>query len=299
MEFTRLENRSIVAVEGEDRLTFLQGLISNDVTKLSAQRAIWAGFLSPQGKFQFDLFLSVRGEALLIEVEADRQEAFVKRLGIFKLRSRVHISPAPDLTVWAAWGGGVEAAFGLSRDAGSASPMDGGTVFVDPRLSAAGLRLVLPADRAETCLKSKGLTEASFAQWDRMRLDLGLPDGSRDMQIDGNLLLELGFEELGGVDFKKGCYMGQENTTRSKHRNLIKRRLVQVRAESGACPPSGTPILLRGEEVGQMRSSVQNIGLALIRLAPLKAAETAPGLVCGGTALTPCKPAWAEFPEVE
>jgi len=296
MEFTRLGNRAVLVVEGEDRIAFLQGLISNDITKVTPDHAIWAGFLTPQGRFQYDLFITALGDSLLIETDADRIEAFVKRLTIFKLRSKVSLRLAPELSVWAAWGSGVEAAFGLSLGVGNAAGFDGGTVTVDPRLAGAGLRLVLPQDRAVTSLKNKGLTEASFDRWDHLRLSLGLPDGSRDMEVDTNLLLELGFEELGGVDFKKGCYMGQENTTRSKHRKLIKRRLVQVNVQ-GETPPPGTPILWQGEDVGQMRSAIDGIGLALVRLEKLKDAKT--GLTCGSSKLIPHKPDWAVFPEVE
>ena len=296
MDFTRLGNRAVLVVEGEDRIAFLQGLISNDIKKAAPDYAIWAGFLTPQGKFLYDLFISILGDAILIDAEAERLDAFIKRLGMFKLRSKVSIRPAPELSVWAAWGAGVEAAFGLSVDAGSAQTFGGGTVSVDPRLSTLGVRLVLPADNAASALQAKGFTEVPFAGWDRLRLALGLPDGSRDMEVEGNLLLEVGFEELGGVDFKKGCFMGQENTTRSKHRKLIKRRLVQVQVQ-GETPLPGTPILLDGDEVGQMRSSIDDIGLALVRLEKLAALQN--GAVCGSAKLILRKPDWAIFPDVE
>jgi hypothetical protein len=164
-------------------------------------------------------------------------------------------------------------------------------------LASAGLRVVLPADHAEATLKAKGLTDARFDAWDRHRLTLGLPDGSRDMEIDGNLLLELGFEELGGVDFKKGCFMGQENTTRSKFRKLIKRRLVQVTVD-GPTPAPGTPITLNGEEVGVMRSAAISIGMGIVKLDKLRDAAH-DGFKCGGATLIPHKPEWAEFPVVD
>ena len=294
MEFTRLENRAVLVVEGEDRLTFLQGLISNDINKASPEQAIWAGFLTPQGKFQYDLFITIHGDRVLLDVEADRIDAFAKRLGMFKLRSKVTINRAADLAVWAAWGPGAIDAFWLAAEAGRAEVIESGTVAVDPRLSVAGLRLVLPLDAATRIFKDKDFCPAPFSQWDLMRLELGLPDGSRDMQVDGNLLLELGFEELNGVDFQKGCYMGQETTTRSKFRNLIKRRLTSVRID-GPVPAAGTVVTLDGVEVGHMGSAVGQIGLATIRLDKMEGGE----LICGDAKLTPHKPDWAVFPAVD
>jgi len=296
MEFTRLGNRAVAVIEGEDRAAFLQGLISNDIDKAATDRAIWSGFLSPQGKFQYDLFIALSGASFLLETEADRLDAFVKRLSVFKLRSKVTIRADAGLSVWAAWGQGAAQAFGLSDQAGQAAEIEGGTVMVDPRLAAAGLRLVLPAGRAEEILKARGFAETPFERWDLHRLALGLPDGSRDMEIDGNLLLELGFEELNGVDFKKGCYMGQENTARGKFRKLIKRRLVQVAAE-GAAPAPGTPVLAGGVQVGVMRSSAGSIGLAQIELGAL--ADSDKEYECGGAKLTADKPAWASFSAAE
>ena len=293
MEFTRLEHRAVLEIAGEDRLTFLQGLISNDITKASPSQAIWAGFLTPQGKFQHDLFITVHGDGFLIEAEAERLDPFVKRLTMFKLRSKVTIQARPDLGVWAAWGAGAAAAFGLAEQAGSAAILAEGTVTVDPRLAAAGLRLV---QRSADQPTAKGFVEAPFAQWDQWRLDLGLPDGSRDMQVDTNLLLELGFEELNGVDFKKGCYMGQETTTRSKHRKLIKRRLVPVTID-GPVPAPGTPILVDGEEAGHMCSAQGQKGLAHLRLDKLQLDQ--PALACAGAKLTAHKPDWAVFPDAE
>ena len=296
MEFTCLEKRAVLEITGEDRLTFLQGLISNDITKASESQSLWAGFLSPQGKFQHDLFISVRGESFLLDAEADRLEAFVKRLTLFKLRSKITLRIAPEFSVWAAWGAGAAQAFGLADQAGAAQNLSAGTVMVDPRLAAGGLRLVLISEQAVETLQSKGFGQVPFAQWDHLRLSLGLPDGSRDMQIDGNLLLELGFEELNGVDFKKGCYMGQETTTRSKHRKLIKRRLVPV-AIDGPVPASGTPIVIDELEIGHMCSAQGSLGLAFLRVDKLPPAGQA--LPCGNAHLIPHKPDWAVFPEIE
>lgn len=294
--FTRLAHRAVLKVSGEDRATFLQGLISNDIKKVVPGKGIWSGFLTPQGKFLHDLFITPQGEDFLLDVEAERADAFAKKLSMFKLKSKVAINRVPDLSVFAAWGEGAATALGLAGEAGASREAGAGTVTVDPRLADIGVRAVL-ADSAP--LTAAGFTEAPFEEWDALRIGLGLPDGSRDLVVEGTLLLEAGFDELGGVDFKKGCYMGQETTTRSKHRNLIKKRLMPVTFD-GPAPAPGTPVTLDGAEAGEIRSTLGGAGIALIRLEKLKAAGGAPGaFVSGDAKVTPAKPAWAVFPDVE
>jgi tRNA-modifying protein YgfZ len=134
-------------------------------------------------------------------------------------------------------------------------------------------------------------TNASAGEWDRHRLSLGLPDGSRDLESDKTILLEAGFDELNGISWSKGCYMGQELTARTKYRGLIKRRLVPVDVD-GPLPPSGTPVYRDATEVGTMRSGCDNRGLAVLRLDALDAL-----LTCGDARLTPHVPAWLRLPQ--
>ena len=123
------------------------------------------------------------------------------------------------------------------------------------------------------------------------RFSLGLPDSSRDLEVDKSTLLESGFEELNGVDFNKGCYMGQELTARTKHRGLIKKRLIPVTYE-GSAPAPGTEITQAGKNAGETRSAVGSTGLALIRLEVLESSEP---LLAGDSVVTPSKPDWANF----
>ena len=128
-------------------------------------------------------------------------------------------------------------------------------------------------------------------------LSLGLPDGTRDMIVDKSILLESGFDELNGVDWNKGCYMGQELTARTKYRGLIKKRLMPVEIE-GAVPEAGTPLILNGKDVGEIRSTAQTdgggLGLALVRLETLEDGAT-PTFEAGDARVTPRKPDWATF----
>lgn len=290
--YTRLTNRALLVVGGEDRQAFLQGLVSNDVARVAPDRAVWAAFLTPQGKFLHDLFIAARGDEYLIDAEADRIEDFRKKLSMYKLRSKVTLTPAEGLGVFAAHGD----TLGLPSEAGAARGFGGGVAFVDPRLPRAGLRLHLPDWQP---LAAAGFDEEPFAAWDERRIRLGLPDGSRDLPVEKAILLENGFDELKGVDFNKGCYMGQELTARTKHRGLVRKRLMPVRID-GAAPAPGTPVMLDGAEAGEMRSSAEGVGLALIRLEQFRAADGRQGaFTCGDARLTPWKPDWAVFPEVE
>lgn len=290
--FVRLPNRALLSVSGEDRVAFLQGLISNDVARVAPDRAVWAAFLTPQGKFLHDLFLAARGDEILIEVEADRLDDLRKKLSLYKLRSKVAIVPAEGLAVFASLGG--SATIGLANEAGAAKSFGSGVALVDPRLARAGLRFYLADDQP---LRAAGFSEGPFDAWDRNRIRLGLPDGSRDLTVEKAILLENGFDELHGVDFQKGCYMGQELTARTKYRGLVRKRLMPVRID-GTPPEPGTPVMFDGAEAGEMRSSAGDLGLAMIRLEHFRKAEGQDGaFTCGEAKLTPWKPDWAVFPE--
>ena len=292
-----LDGRGLLRVSGEDARTFLQGLVSNDVLRVAPDRAIWAAFLTPQGRYLHDFFVCQVGGALLLEGEAARLPELKRRLSIYKLRSRVSIEgPDPSLAVWALLGGEAAEAIGLpTAEPGSATPVGGGVVFVDPRTAAAGLRAVLPKDMGADTLSAHGFVAVNSADYDRQRIVLGLPDGSRDMLVEKSLLLECGFDELNGIDWQKGCYLGQELTARTRYRGLVKKRLLPVAVE-GELPPPGTPILLNGKEIGEIRSGVDGLAMASFRLEGLAAIADAGGSVAVGDArVTPRKPSWASF----
>ncbi len=269
-----LEHRGLLRIEGPDARAFLQGLISNDIERVGPDRMIWAALLTPQGKFLHDLFIVQLGDALLIDAEAARLDDLIKRLRLYKLRSQVTLTDLrQDMAVVAVWP--------TEGEAGAALAWSGGVLAVDPRLPTAGGRAFLP--RANLPAEN-----ATLADWDALRLPLGLPDGSRDMEIDKAILLENGFDELNGVDWKKGCYVGQELTARTKYRGLIKKRLTPVRYD-GAAPPPGTTLHQDGAEVGEMRSGVDGHGVALLRLEALT--KDLP-VTAGSTVVSPHVPAW-------
>lgn len=273
-----LPHRGVLAVEGADRVVFLNGLLSNEVAKAEAGKVLWAALLTPQGKFLHDVFLFTAGETLLLEGESERLEDLKTRLSRYKLRAKVALALRPDLAVVAAFGG----------DSLPDTVPSTALTAADPRLPDAGMRLLVPADQAAT------LATAPLEDYEAHRLALGLPDGSRDLVVEKSMLMDSGFEELHGIDFKKGCYVGQELTARMKYRALVKKRLLPVRIE-GLPPASGTPITTEeGQEAGELRSASggAGLGLALLRLEYLNKAP----LHCGEARVTPQVPAWVKLP---
>jgi hypothetical protein len=277
---TLLADRGIVRIGGADARDFLQGLISNDVASLAPDRPLYAALLTPQGKYLFDFILHDRGETLLLDCERSRVAALLQRLTLYRLRAAVTLDDASD-------GHAVLTVF----DRGPIPPgsIADPAAAVDPRLPELGLRVVLPREQVAGFIAEHGLSEAEPAVYDRLRLTLGVPDGTRDLVLDRSLLLESGFEELHGVSFTKGCFVGQELTARTKHRGLIKRRLLPVRVD-GPLPEPGTPVTRGGKDAGEVRSGAGNLALALLRLDALAAGE-AP-LTAGETILTPAPPPW-------
>ena len=286
-----LPHRALVAVRGPDRMTFLQGLISNNVEKTAADVAIWAALLTPQGKFLHEFFVFAapdeNGEdAVWLECEALRRDDLVTRLAKYRLRSKVSVLAEDTLAVGVTWD---EAPHGV---AGALRRTNGGVVYVDPRLNDAGRRWALP--RASIGDVWADVPRGSPQDYDAFRMSLGLPDGSRDMEVDKALLLENGFEELNGVDYAKGCYMGQELTARTHYRALIKKRLLPV-AVSGIAPSPGSDLTIDGAAAGEMRSAIGDWGLALIRLETWRKGG---GVLtaANGVKLTPVVPAWMKLP---
>ena len=283
-QFSLLPHRSVISVAGADRVEFLQGLISNDTRKVAPGHAVWAALLTPQGRFLNDMFVVDSGQDVFyLETERERAPALARKLKMYTLRSKVVVEDRSAA---------LEVAAVFGDDASRALGLENAVTFTDPRLPTLGVRVIAAAGQAATLLSARGLSEAPLAAYDALRLPLGVPDGSRDLQVEKALLLENGFDELNGVDWKKGCYMGQELTARTKYRALIKKRLFPVRVE-GTLPEAGTPVHQNGEEVGEVRSGMGDRALAMLKL---EAARTGP-LTAGDARIVPEIPTWMRLPE--
>jgi folate-binding protein YgfZ len=263
-----LPDRGLVEVSGPDRATFLQGLVSNDMIALQEGMS-WAALLSPQGKWLTDFLAfeapTIAADAILLDCPRADAPMLVERLSRFRLRSKVTLADrSAEVPVGAVWG---------------EEPPMASLARRDPRLAEAGWRVYGTALGGDP------------ADYDRHRLELGLPDGVRDLDRDKTVLLEAGFDELHGIAWEKGCYMGQELTARTRYRGLLKRRLIPVTVE-GPVPPRDTPVTRDGTQVGEMRSGRDGLGLALLRLEAVQA----PALICGEAVLRPRIPAWMRLP---
>lgn len=276
--------RAVVAITGADRVGFLQGLISQDAERVDNDRAAYGTLLTPQGKFLHDFFLVARNGAILMDCERERADDLVSRLSRFRLRAKVEIAVDTGLSIAAVAGTDAGERFALSADEGAAAQMGDCVAFIDPRTPRLGVRLVGPAKSLETLLSDRGIPPGPFEAYDRLRIACAAPDGSRDMEVEKSTLLESNIDLLNGIDWDKGCYMGQELTARTKYRGLVKRRLAAFRATSDDQVP-GVPVYAGGKQVGEIRSRAGDRVLASVRLETDDGA--APPLEAGGAPIEP------------
>lgn len=233
----KLEDRALFLVGGEDRRTFLQGLITNDVQKLDKQDLIYACLLTPQGKYLYDFFMFEKEEAIFIDCEASQRDALMKRLMMFKLRSKITFTKE-ECDVYALWGGGEN--------------IDGAQ---DPRFGDLGHRVY-----------QKPEIDFEQADYKLHRYQCGVPEGQEDIEQNFSTMQEVGLDSLNAIDWGKGCYMGQELTARIHYRGLLKRKLFSLRWE-GQRPEKDMNILDEEEHnIGQIRSIYKDRGFALLKL---------------------------------
>ncbi|MDR3497912.1 MAG: folate-binding protein [Parvibaculum sp.] len=270
-----LPDRGVLRIGGPEARPFLQNLVTNNVDLADGRQAVYAGLLTPQGKFLFDFIVAADGDGLLLDCDRARAADLVKRLNFYKLRAQVTIEDvSATRKVAAIWGGDVKAA----------------GAFADPRLAALGHRLI--AENSEAALKAAGAAPATPADYHRHRIALGVGDAAHDFEPDRTFPLEVNFDEMNGVDFQKGCFIGQEVTSRTKRRGSVRKRLLPCIVE-GDLPKPHTPVRAAAREVGTVFSGDAESGrvMALLRLDLIHGAT----LEAGNSGLTPEKPVWATF----
>lgn len=299
-KYCLLPGRGVLRLSGADVLPFLQALITRDLDNLSPEQAVYGALLTPQGKYLFDFFLAQQGDALLLDGEAARLETLAKRLNMYRLRADVKIADiSSEWQVCAAFGPGTDTALGLVDGPGAAKTYGDGVAFMDPRLAGAGARIIAPTGQGGGLLAKAGFGPGKAEDYDYFRLGLALPDSGRDLVVDKSLMLESNLEFLRGVDFDKGCFVGQELTARTKYRALVRKRLLPVHID-GPLPAPGTPLLAEEREVAVMRSGQGDRGLALVRLDRLaQAGGLARSLNAGSAKVTLLMPEWADFELLE
>jgi tRNA-modifying protein YgfZ len=286
MKAALLPDRGVVKVAGDDARNFLHGLVSADILSLAPGAARFCALLSPQGKILADFIVTEApardGGGFFLDVERALAKPLVDKLNVYRLRSRVIVEDLSEiLGVLAAWDGCGVAAIGLA--------------YADPRLPALGLRVMIPPHRAADAAAGLGASLLDTSEYEAHRIALGIPKGGVDFAYGDAFPHEADMDQLGGVDFAKGCYVGQEVVSRMEHRGIARTRAVAVRYD-GAAPAVGVAIMAGDRQVGTMGSAAAGHGLALLRLDRVAdAASRGEKLSAGGVAIRPLKPEWARF----
>ncbi|MPZ56858.1 MAG: folate-binding protein [Rhizobiales bacterium] len=286
MQAALLPDRGVVKVTGNGARAWLGNLVTIDMGRVAPGAPRFGALLTPQGKIIAD-FIVAEAEAaesgdFFLDCPRALAPELTDRLNRYKLRAKVMVEDISEvLGVMAVWGGTPTAHLGLT--------------YPDPRLSALGMRCMLAPPRAEEAAKTFGATLADASAYEAHRIALGVPRGGLDFIYGDAFPHETDMDQLGGVDFDKGCYIGQEVVSRVEHRSTARSRVVPIAYDDYA-PDAGTPVMAGEKQVGTLGSTAQGRGLALLRLdrAADALAQSVP-LEAGGIPIRPVKPDWARF----
>ena len=286
MQVALLPDRGVVKVAGDDARGFLNGLVTNDIAKVAPGKPRFAALLTPQGKIIVDFIVAEApgndGGGFFLDCPRALASALVEKLNFYKLRAKVICEDLSNvLGVMAIWDGTAESEYGLS--------------YPDPRLPVLGSRIMLPPHLAEEAAADLGGMLAGADAYEAHRIALGVPRGGLDFIYGDTFSHEADMDQLNGVDFGKGCYIGQEVVSRVEHRASARSRVVPIVYDEFA-PSSGLPVMAGDRQIGTLGSTAKGHGLALVRLDRIGDALAAGATIeAGGIAIRAVKPAWAKF----
>ena len=287
MQAALLPDRGVIKVSGDTARKFLDGLVTSDLDSLTPEAARFAALLTPQGKIIVDFIIveapADDGGGFFFDVPRALAQTLMDRLAFYRLRAKIAIEDMSDrIGVVAIWDGD-----GTS---------DRGLVYTDPRLPALGRRMLLPPDVAAEAAAEMGATLVDATVYEAHRIAHAVPRGGLDFAYNDAFPHEAGMDDLRGVDFDKGCYVGQEVVSRMQHRGSVRTRIIGVALKDFA-PETGVAVLAGDKQAGTMGSAADGRGIALVRLDRL-ADATASGqrITAGGLDIRPLKPEWARFP---
>ena len=274
-----LTDRTVLQITGEDRVSFLQGLVTNDVEKIPEDEARFAGLLTPQGKILFDFFIVPGEESFLLDCPAAVSAGLAKRLTFYKLRAKVAVADVSSRwRVAAAWGEG----------AADWAKVHATVAYPDPRLPALGFRMLLSETDAPQF-------PANLDDYETMRITLAVPEGGKDYAYGDAFPHDACFDLLHGVSFKKGCFIGQEVVSRMQHRGTARTRVLAVSAKQNL-PCGGADILTDGLAIGRLGSAAGGRGVALARAGRVRdALAKGQSFSAGGIPVDLAAPAWATY----
>lgn len=286
MQTAFLPDRGVVKVVGDDARTFLDGLFTSDMAKVAPGAPRFAALLTPQGKIIVDFIVAeapaADGGGFFLDVPKVLAPELVKKLNFYKLRAKVIAEDLSEvLGVMAVWDGTAETEYGLC--------------YPDPRLPALGARIMLPPHLVAEAAADLGATLNDADAYNAHRIALGVPRGGEDFIYGDAFPHEADMDQLNGVDFGKGCYVGQEVVSRTEHRSTARSRVVSITYETAA-PSGGLPVMAGEKQVGTLGSTAKGRGLALLRLDRIEdALHAGTPLTAGGIEVRAEKPAWAKF----
>jgi folate-binding protein YgfZ len=286
MKAALLPDRGVIKVAGDEARNFLHGLVSADVLDVKPGAARFCALLTPQGKIIADFFVTeappAQGGGFFLDVARSLAPAAVAKLNLYRLRARLIIEDLSEiLGVLAAWGGEAKPGYGLG--------------YADPRLSALGLRVMVAPHLAAAAAADLGAEFVDAGAYEAHRIALGVPSGGIDFRYGDAFPHEADMDQLHGIDFAKGCYVGQEVVSRMEHRGNARTRAVPVRYE-GAAPAAGSAVTAGERQLGTMGSTAGGHGLALLRLDRVAdALSSGQQLLAGGAPIRLVKPDWARF----
>ena len=289
MKAALLPERGIIKVVGDDARRFLHGLVTADMLGLAPGTARFGALLTPQGKIIADFFvteaLQADGGGFFLDSPRALAVTLVEKLNLYKLRAKVLVEDLTEiLGVLAVWDG---------QDTTKGCAAKQGLTYADPRLPALGFRVMIPPHRATAAASELGAALVGAEDYEAHRIALGVPRGGVDFVYGDAFPHEADMDQLGGVDFAKGCYVGQEVVSRIEHRGIARTRAVALRYD-GAAPASGAPVTAGERQVGTMGSAARGRGIALVRLDRVAEAEQT-ALAAGGIPIRLIKPDWARF----
>jgi len=286
MRAALLPDRGVVKVAGEDVRRFLNGLLTSDVTKVAPGAPRYAALLTPQGKIIVDCIVveapAKDGGGFFLDCPRARATALVDRLNFYRLRAKLLVEDRSEsLGVMAAWDG--------------AGATGNGIAYPDPRLPALGMRIMLPPPLAAQTARELGAELVDAGAYESHRIALGVPRGDVDFAYGDAFPHEADLDQLDGVDFDKGCYVGQEVVSRIEHRARARTRVIPV-AYEGLAPDPGTAVMAGEKVVGTMGSSAAGRALASLRMDRVEEAlAKGAHLHAGGVPIRLAKPSWAQF----
>jgi folate-binding protein YgfZ len=284
MKAALLPDRGVIKVIGDDARKFLHGLVTADMMNLTPGEARFCALLTPQGKIIADFFVAEApqgdGGGYFLDVPRAVAATLFEKLSLYKLRAKLLVEDLTEiLGVIAAWDG-----TGMTKQ---------GLCYADPRLPALGIRVMIAPHRAAAAASDLGAALVGAEDYEAHRIALGVPGGGLDFAYGDAFPHEADMDQLGGVDFAKGCYVGQEVVSRIEHRGIARTRAVALRYD-GPAPASGAPITAGERQVGTMGSAARGYGIALVRLDRVAEAEQS-ALAAGGIPIRLVKPDWAHF----